>query len=158
MVASSGMVGEGAASAGAIALRSADASSMTECGVTRSPGVTRRISAPANSAADPGLRGRRATDLQFQQMELKHRGPGGGKMHQWLVEPDFDQEGEVQRAEAVQAAQAGSVPPLLAGALGFRTWIDSGEGRAPIRAAISARSEPGAGETPARDRRGRGRN
>ena len=26
-------------------------------------------------------------------------------LHQWLVEPDFDQEGEVQRAEAVLGAQ-----------------------------------------------------
>ncbi len=57
-------------------------------------------------------------------------------LHQWLVEPDFDQEGEVQRAEAVLAAQAGSAPPLLAGALGFRAWIESGEGRPPIRAAL----------------------
>ena len=57
-------------------------------------------------------------------------------LHQWLVEPDFDQEGEVQRAEAVLAAQAGALPPLLAAAKGFRTWIESGEGRAPIRSAL----------------------
>ena len=57
-------------------------------------------------------------------------------LHQWLVEPDFDQEGEVQRAEAVLAAQAGALPPLLAAAKGFRTWVESGEGRAPIRSAL----------------------
>jgi hypothetical protein len=49
-------------------------------------------------------------------------------LHQWIVEPDFDQEGEVQRAEAVLAGHAGNLPPLLAGAEGFRCWIDSGEG------------------------------
>ena len=26
-------------------------------------------------------------------------------LHQWIVEPDFDQEGEVQRAEAMLARQ-----------------------------------------------------
>ncbi len=57
-------------------------------------------------------------------------------LHQWIVEPDFDQEGEVQRAEAVLAARAGNLPPLLAAAAGLRSWIDSGEGRAPIRAAL----------------------
>jgi hypothetical protein len=57
-------------------------------------------------------------------------------LHQWMVEPDFDQEGEVQRAEAVLAAQPVTLPPLLAAAWGFRTWIDSGERRAPIRAAV----------------------
>jgi len=57
-------------------------------------------------------------------------------LHQWLVEPDFDQEGEVQRAEAVLAAQARTLPPLLAGAQGVRVWIEAGEGRAPMRAAL----------------------
>lgn len=57
-------------------------------------------------------------------------------LHQWLVEPDFDQEGEVQRAEAVLAAQPGTLPPLLAAAQGFRRWIEGGEGRAPIRPAL----------------------
>ncbi len=32
--------------------------------------------------------------------------------HQWLVEPDFDQDGEVQRAEAALAVQAARAPPL----------------------------------------------
>ena len=57
-------------------------------------------------------------------------------LHQWLVEPDFDQEGEVQRAEAVLAAQPGTLPPLLAAAQGFREWIESGERRASIRSAL----------------------
>jgi hypothetical protein len=61
---------------------------------------------------------------------------GALALHQWIVEPDFDQEGEVRRAEAVLAGHAGSLPPLLAAAAGFRSWIDSGEGRAPIRAAL----------------------
>ena len=57
-------------------------------------------------------------------------------LHQWLVEPDFDQEGEVQRAEAVLGAQANALPPLLAAANGLRVWIDRGEERAPIRSAM----------------------
>jgi hypothetical protein len=57
-------------------------------------------------------------------------------MHQWLAEPDFDQEGEVQRAEAVLAAQGNTLPPLLAAAQGFRLWVERGEARPPIRAAL----------------------
>lgn len=57
-------------------------------------------------------------------------------LHQWIVEPDFDQEGEVQRAEALLLAQPGTLPPPLAAARGFRAWIESGEGRAPMRSAL----------------------
>jgi len=57
-------------------------------------------------------------------------------LHQWLVEPDFDEEGEAQRAESVLASQPDTLPPLLAAARGFQVWIESGEGRAPIRAAV----------------------
>jgi hypothetical protein len=57
-------------------------------------------------------------------------------LHQWLVEPDFDQEGDVQRAEAMLATQSAALPPLLAAAQGFRQWIDGGEARAPLRAAL----------------------
>jgi hypothetical protein len=57
-------------------------------------------------------------------------------LHQWIVEPDFDQEGEIQRAEAVLAAQPGFLPPLMAAARGFRVWIEADGTRAPIRAAM----------------------
>ena len=40
-------------------------------------------------------------------------------LHQWLTEPDCDQEGEVKQAEAALAAHAGRVTPLLAGAEAF---------------------------------------
>ena len=56
-------------------------------------------------------------------------------LHQWLQEPDFDQEGEVQRAEKLLDAEAGPVP-LLAAAAGFRVWIDAGETRPAMRAAL----------------------
>jgi hypothetical protein len=59
------------------------------------------------------------------------------RLHQWLVEPDFDQEGEIQRAEALLASLSGSLPPLLAGAQGLRRWIDNFEARAPMRAALT---------------------
>ncbi len=59
-------------------------------------------------------------------------------LHQWLVAPDFDQEGDVQQAERCLAAEArGS--PLLAAAHGMRQWIggDShGGARPPLRAAL----------------------
>jgi hypothetical protein len=58
------------------------------------------------------------------------------ELHQWMVAPDFDQEGQVQRAEGVLAAQPGTLPPLLAAAQGLREWIENGEPRAPIRSAL----------------------
>ncbi len=57
-------------------------------------------------------------------------------LHRWIVEPDFDQEGEVQRAEAMLALQPQSLPPLIAGAKGLWDWIESGETRPPMRAAL----------------------
>jgi len=57
-------------------------------------------------------------------------------LHQWIVEPDFDQEGEVQRAEAMLSRQPASLPPLIAAAQGFRGWIASGETRPAMRAAM----------------------
>ena len=50
--------------------------------------------------------------------------------------PDFDQEGEVQSAEALLAAQPASLPPLLAAASGVWAWIKHGGKRAPMRAAL----------------------
>jgi len=58
------------------------------------------------------------------------------ELHQWLTDTDFDQEGEVQRAEAELARHAALLPPLLAAAQGFWTWIECGEARAPMRAAV----------------------
>jgi hypothetical protein len=57
-------------------------------------------------------------------------------LHQWIVEPDFDQEGDVQRAEALLAMQPASFPPLIAAAQGFREWIEMGEARPAMRAAM----------------------
>jgi hypothetical protein len=57
-------------------------------------------------------------------------------LHQWLVAPDFDQEGEVQRAEQALGASAESGSSLLAVARGVHAWLDQGESRPPIRAAL----------------------
>ena len=69
-------------------------------------------------------------------------------LHQWLVAPDFDQEGAVQRAEQVLAAAAASgATPLLAAATGLHAWLGGdgqrwrrtaarGGARPPIRAAL----------------------
>src|SRR5271156_3368601 len=56
-------------------------------------------------------------------------------LHQWLVEPDFDQEGEVQQAERLLAA-AVETTPLLAAAHSRHAWLDAGGTRAPLRAGL----------------------
>jgi hypothetical protein len=58
-------------------------------------------------------------------------------LHQWIVAPDFDQEGAVQQAERHLAgftATAGT--PLLATAHGLQAWLVGGGARAPIRSAL----------------------
>ena len=71
-------------------------------------------------------------------------------LHQWLVAPDFDQEGAVQRAAQVLAAAAATgATPLLAAATGLHAWLGGdghgdgdgsshggGGARPPIRAAL----------------------
>ena len=57
-------------------------------------------------------------------------------LHQWLVAPDFDQEGEVQRAEAALAQPGASAAPLLTAAMRTHEWLDRGGARPPIRAAL----------------------
>ena len=74
-------------------------------------------------------------------------------LHQWLVAPDFDQEGAAKRAEQVLAdAVASGATPLLAAATGLHTWL-GGDGRSdgdghggggprpPMRAALIKSSE-----------------
>ena len=55
--------------------------------------------------------------------------------YQWLVSPDFDQEGVVQAAERGLAAASGATP-LIAAARGFHAWLDQGGDRRPGRAAL----------------------
>jgi len=57
-------------------------------------------------------------------------------LHQWIVTPDFDEEGEVQQAEKHLAGVAAGDTPLLAAARGVHAWLDSGGTRPPIRAAL----------------------
>jgi len=55
-------------------------------------------------------------------------------LHQWITEPDFDQEGEVQAAERHLAA---TLPGgLLGAAEGVWSWLHGGGARPPIRAAL----------------------
>jgi hypothetical protein len=56
-------------------------------------------------------------------------------LHQWLVAPDFDQEGEVREAAADLAANDAGTP-LLAAALWLHRWLSGGGRRAPARAAL----------------------
>jgi hypothetical protein len=58
-------------------------------------------------------------------------------LHQWLTAPDFDAEGEVQRAEQHLAGCMGpNDTPMLAAGRGLHAWLESGGSRAPIRAAL----------------------
>ncbi len=105
----------------------------------------RRMAAVDGQLIDPwhlaatieGLRLRMDPYLRIiDRGEILERARAALTLHQWLVEPDFDQEGEVQRAAAMLAMQPASLPPLIAAAQGFREWIDSGDTRAPMRAAM----------------------
>ena len=53
-------------------------------------------------------------------------------LHQWIVEPDFDQEGEVQEAERHLAGAAG----LVGVGEALWSWLDSGRTRPPVRSAL----------------------
>jgi hypothetical protein len=60
------------------------------------------------------------------------------ELHQWLVTPDFDQEGAVQVAEA-DLATHNAGPPLLTAAVWLHAWLAGhghGGGRPPARAAL----------------------
>ena len=57
-------------------------------------------------------------------------------LYQWLIEPNIDQEREVQTAQAALAAQAGVGTPLLAAAQGLHAWLERGGARAPARTAL----------------------
>ena len=53
-------------------------------------------------------------------------------LHQWIVEPDFDQEGEIQEAERYLANATG----LVGVGEALWSWLDSGRTRPPIRVAL----------------------
>jgi hypothetical protein len=53
-------------------------------------------------------------------------------LHQWIVEPDFDQEGEIQEAERHLANAAG----LVGVGEALWSWLDSGRTRPPVRGAL----------------------
>lgn len=55
--------------------------------------------------------------------------------HQWLVDPDFDQEGVVREAEAF-LAEGDSTASLLGLATRMHAWLEAGGARPPIRAAL----------------------
>jgi hypothetical protein len=55
--------------------------------------------------------------------------------HQWLVDPDFDQEGEIQAAEH-HLAKSTSRGALLTAAFQVRDWLETGGTRPPMRAAL----------------------
>ena len=56
-------------------------------------------------------------------------------LHQWITAPDFDQEGEVQRAERALASPSGG-SKLLHAASSMHAWLNQGGVRPPIRAAL----------------------
>jgi len=56
--------------------------------------------------------------------------------HQWIVAPDFDQEGEVRIAEQGLAHPAAATAPLLSAAVSMHAWLQAGGTRPPIRVAL----------------------
>ncbi len=89
------------------------------------------------AAAIEGLRLRMDPYLRIiDRGEILDKAKAALILHQWIVEPDFDQEGEVQRAEAMLAMQPASLPPLIAAAKGLREWIETGETRPAMRSAM----------------------
>jgi hypothetical protein len=58
-------------------------------------------------------------------------------LHQWIVAPDFDQEGQIQSAARHLAGfvRDGSTP-LLAAAEGMHAWLAANGARPPVRAAL----------------------
>ena len=58
------------------------------------------------------------------------------EQYQWITDPDFDQEGEVKRAEAALQAVPAHGARLLAAARGLHGWLSAGGQRPPIRAAL----------------------
>ncbi len=57
-------------------------------------------------------------------------------MHQWIVEPDFDQEGEIQVAMKAIARDVARTSPLLGAAHAAHAWLARGGRRAPLRGAL----------------------
>jgi hypothetical protein len=53
-------------------------------------------------------------------------------LHQWIVEPDFDQEGEIQEAERHLANASG----LVGVGEALWSWLESGRTRPPVRGAL----------------------
>jgi hypothetical protein len=106
--------------------------------VRRQAAVDGQLIDPWHLAATlEGLRLRMDPNLRIiDRGEILDRARAALTLHQWIVEPDFDQEGEVQRAEAMLAMQPASLPPLIAGAQGLREWIAAGETRPAMRSAL----------------------
>jgi hypothetical protein len=57
-------------------------------------------------------------------------------LHQWMVGPDYDQEGEIHLAEQALATPSAAAAPLLAAAVATHAWLQDGGTRPPIRAAL----------------------
>ena len=56
-------------------------------------------------------------------------------LHQWIAEPDFDQEGEVQTALLAIERGVALTSPLLGAAEAAHDWLSAGGRRAPLRGA-----------------------
>ena len=106
--------------------------------VRRQAGVDGQLIDPWHLAATlEGLRLRMDSQLRIiDRGAILDKARAALALHQWIAEPDFDQEGEVQRAEAMLASQPASLPPLIGAAQGFRAWINAGETRPAMRAAM----------------------
>ncbi|HTW29819.1 MAG TPA: hypothetical protein VME92_22030 [Acetobacteraceae bacterium] len=84
-----------------------------------------------------GLRLRMDPDLSIlERGEIFDAARHAFDLYQWLVAPDFDQEGEVHQAQKALNAPGPNVTPLLAAAASMHVWLGEGGARAPMRAAL----------------------
>ena len=103
----------------------------------------RRIDPWHLAALLEGLRLRMDLDLSLlERGEIFDAARHAFDLYQWLVAPDFDQEGEVHRAQQALAVPGPGVTPLLAAAQATHAWLGGdghpgpGGARAPMRAAL----------------------
>jgi len=107
--------------------------------------AVRRMAAADGQLIDPwhlaalleGLRLRMESELRIiDRGQIFAAAQHALELHRWLVDPDFDQEGEVRRAAAHLAAEADRGGTLLTAGVAVHRWLEAGGARAPLRTAL----------------------
>jgi len=83
-----------------------------------------------------GLRLHLASDNPWERADIIDATNAGFALHQALTRPSREQRVEIARALAALRSQPKGYGPLLAAALAFHAWLDQGQARLPMRAAL----------------------